>query len=139
MDEREPTEIFVSQFDAFLRGDLDAFLTHWAEDCAFRDITEPTVRVGHAELYEYMSAYAEEMTEIESSVDTLFGTESQALAEISITGTWIGEGAAPDGNRVTMNYCVVDHVRNGLVQSETVYWNPEQLAQQLAGSAPAAR
>jgi steroid delta-isomerase-like uncharacterized protein len=136
MDTRTPAEIFMSQYEAFLRGDLDTFLEHWAEDCTFRDMTEPAPRKGHAPLYEYMSAYARDMTEIETTVDTLFCTDTQALAEISITGTWRGEGAAPEGTRVTLNYCVVDHVRDRLVQTETVYWNPQQLAEQLP--APAA-
>lgn len=133
-----PAEIFTSQFDAFLRGDLDAFLEHWAEDCTFRDMTEPEPRHGHAALREYMAAYAEELLEIEASVPTLFCTETQAVAELVMSGRWIGEGAAPGGTRVTMRYCVVDHVRDGLVQTETVYWNPQELADQLAGASAAA-
>jgi steroid delta-isomerase-like uncharacterized protein len=137
VDQLTPADIFRSQFDAYVRGDLDAFLKHWAENCTFRDMTEPAPRVGHEELRAYMSAYARDMTEIETRIDALFCTDSHALAEISITGTWRGDGAGPAGTRVTMNYCVVDVVRHGLVQKETVYWNPQQLADQLRAAAAA--
>jgi hypothetical protein len=33
--------------------------------------------------------------------------------------------------RVTLGFCVVDEIRDGLVQRETVYWNPQTLADQL--------
>jgi len=137
MDGMTPAQIFESQFAAFLRGDLDAFLDHWAEDCTFRDMTEPEPRVGHAALREYMAAYAQDMVDMETSIPTLFCTDTHALAELEITGTWRGEGAGPEGTRVTMRYCVVDVVRDGLVQEERVYWNPRQLADQLPAAAAA--
>jgi ketosteroid isomerase-like protein len=131
MTDPAPEEVFKSQFDAYVRGDLDRFMEHWVEDCTFRDMTEPGPRKGHERLREYMAAYRESMADIDTQITTLVGSGDHAVAEIEVSCTWLGEGAAPGGTPVKLNFCVVDVVRDGLVQAETVYWDSQQLVNQL--------
>jgi ketosteroid isomerase-like protein len=134
MADRTPEDVFKSQFEAYVLGDLDAFIDHWAPDCTFHDITEAEPRKGHEQLREYMATYRQSMTDIETQMTTLFGSGDRALAELVMSCTWLGEGAGPGGTPVMLNFCVVDVVRDGLVQTETVYWDSQQLANQLGAS-----
>jgi hypothetical protein len=101
--------------------DVEAFLAHFAPDCIFRDMSEPGPRVGHDELREYMTAYLEVMAEMEVEYLTLFGEGEFVLAEFVIRGLYRGDGADPGGTPVTLQYCAVDQIRDGLVQRETSF------------------
>ena len=120
-----PEQVFIRQLDAFVRGDLDEFVEYWSPDCTFRDITEPEPRRGRAQLREYMARWLQDMTDVEVRIATLFGNGDRALAELVQSGTWRG------GTPITLNVCVVDVIRDGLVQTETVYWDSRQLSAQL--------
>jgi ketosteroid isomerase-like protein len=126
-----PEAVLASQFQAFVDKDLDGLLAHWQPDCTFRDLAEPAARHGLEDLRAYMAENMARMHDIDARFVALVGSGDQALAEILMDVTWRDETTPPGGVRVTLGFCVVDEIRDGLVQRETVYWNPQTLADQL--------
>jgi hypothetical protein len=114
-----------------IKRDLDAFLGHFAPDCVFRDMSEAEPRVGHNALRQYMSGYLETMTDMEVEYLTLFSDAEFVLGEFVIRGTYWRDGENPSGTRVALRYCVIDEIRNGLIQRETAYPVPQELYRQL--------
>lgn len=130
-----PEQVLASQFQAFVDKDLDGLVAHWQPDCSFRDMAEPAERHGIVELRAYMAENMARMHDIDACFVALVGAGDHALAEIVMDVTWRDETTPPEGVRVTLAFCVVDEVRAGRVQRETVYWNPQTLADQLAAAA----
>ncbi|ANS31894.1 hypothetical protein R1CP_36440 (plasmid) [Rhodococcus opacus] len=128
-------DIFKSQAHAGLvKRDIDAFLAHFASDCVLRDMSEPQPRIGHDALREWVTGYLEAMTDTEVEYLTVFSNAEFVLGEFVIRGLYRGDGAAPRGTRVALHYCVIDQIRDGLVQCETVYGVPQELDQQLSAA-----
>ena len=127
--------------DGRVSRDLDAFLSHFAADCVFRDMSESEPRVGHLELRRYMTGYLEDMTQIEVEYLSLHGGVDFVVGEFVLHGLYRGQGAQPGGTRVSLRYCVIDELRDGLVARETAYPVPNELERQLesATSAKGAR
>ena len=61
----------------------------------------------------------------------LFGEDDFVCAQFILHGTYTGDGAPNGGVRIALHYCVIDTIRDGLVQTETVYSNPQELLDQL--------
>jgi hypothetical protein len=93
-------------------------------------MTEPEPRRGIAAVREYMTDYLRVVTNVEAEILTLLGTGEYAIAELVISGIWNGDGPGR-GARVSLNYCVIDHVIDGLIEAEIAYWDSGQLAAQL--------
>lgn len=122
---QSPEEIFKSQVHAGLVDrNVDAFVAHFAPDCVLRDMSEPKPRVGHEALREWVTAFHETMVDTTVEYLTLFSDAEFVLCEFVIRGLFLGDGAAPGGTRVALQYCVIDEFRDGLTQRETVYGVP---------------
>lgn len=125
-------DLFRSQVESIaIRRDLDAFLSHFATDCAFRDWSEDEQRIGHVELRQYMSRYLDDMAQIEVEYLSLRSGVDFVVGEFLLHGLYRGSGAEPGGTQVSLRYCVIDEVRDGLVVRETAYPVPNQLERQL--------
>lgn len=127
-----PEGLFKSQVESIaINRDLDAFLSHFVADCVFRDLSEVESRVGHLELRRYMTRYLAEMTEMEVEYLSLRSGVDFVVGEFVLHGLYHGVGARPGGSRVSLRYCVIDELRDGLVASETAYPVPNELEMQL--------
>ncbi|ORA24138.1 nuclear transport factor 2 family protein [Mycobacterium aquaticum] len=132
MADQSVIETFKAQISAVVtERDLDLFSTLISPGCVFRDIVESEPRVGRDKFREYLSGFLNDLNDIKYEYVSLFCEGEFVAAEIDVDTLYTGEGAEPGGTRVTIRYCIVDQIRDGLVQRETVYWDPEQLARQL--------
>lgn len=125
-------DLFRSQVESIAtRRDLDAFVSHFTVDCVFRDMSEAEPRVGHLELRRYMARYLEDMTQIEVEYLSLRSGVEFVVGEFVLHGLYRGVDAKPGGTEVSLRYCVIDEIRDGLVASETAYPVPNELERQL--------
>jgi hypothetical protein len=125
-------ELFRSQVESIvIDRDLDAFLSHFAADCVFRDMSEAHSLIGHLELRQYMSGYLDAMAHMEVEYLSLRSGADFVVGEFLLHGLYQGPGAGPGGTTVSLRYCVIDEVRDGLVVRETAYPVPNQLERQL--------
>ncbi|WP_158087263.1 nuclear transport factor 2 family protein [Mycobacterium aquaticum] len=125
-------ETFKGQVEAAVEArDLELFSTFLAEDCVFRDVTEHEPRVGREKFVEFVKGLLADMTDTKNEYLNVFSDGEFVAGEVALHALYRGVGAAPGGTRVVMHYCIVDQIRDGLVQRETVYWNPDELNQQL--------
>ncbi len=138
MTPRSPEDLFRSQVETIaVTRDLDAFLSHFAADCVFRDMSESESRVGHLELRRYMTGYLEVMTQMEVEYLSVHGGVDFVVGEFVLHGLYRGQGAQPGGTWVSLRYCVIDELRDGLVARETAYPVPNELERQLESSSSA--
>ncbi|MGG6383446.1 nuclear transport factor 2 family protein [Paenarthrobacter sp. NEAU-H11] len=127
-------EVFKGQVEAVaIKRDLDLFLTYISPDCVFRDMAEPQPRRGHQAWREFLVDYLQTMEDMKVKYLNVFTDGVHLAAETELQGVYRGEGADPGGTHVTFQYCFIDEIRDGLVVSEKVYWDPQDLARQLPG------
>ena len=124
--------LFRSQVESIaIRRNLDDFLSHFTSDCVFRDMSEAQTRVGHDELRRYMTGYLQSIAQIEVEYLSLRSGDDFVVGEFVLRGIYQGPGARPGGTMVSLRYCVIDEVRDGLVARETAYPVPNELERQL--------
>lgn len=132
MTPTSPEDLFRSQVDAIaVNRDLSAFLSHFVADCVFRDMSESLSRVGHLELRHYMTGYLRVMKQMEVEYLSLRSGVDFVVGEFVLHGLYLGAGAKPRGTRVSLRYCVIDEIRDGLIARETAYPVPNELERQL--------
>lgn len=127
-----PEDLFRSQVETIaVARDIEAFLSHFVEDCVFRDMGAREPAVGHVELRRAMIDFLAVMTQIEVEYLGLYSGADFVVGEFVLHGLYRGPDGPPGGTRVSLRYCVVDELRDGLVARETAYPVPYQLERQL--------
>lgn len=135
----EVAEVARGYFEAIAARDLDAALAMWAPGGIDRV-------VGQAELLapDGIRAYFEELfgafPDFKAELLDVFAEGERATLRWRTAGTFAGPGAfqglEPTGARVDVEGCDVTYVRDGLIQSNHVYFDATDLARQVGALPP---
>lgn len=112
--------IVESELAAFARGDVDAVVEHFAEDCVLTVMIDGLPLHGRdaardylEELYRVMPASAVRMTSIVAS-------DTDVVAEIELRGRWLSD--APNGAELKrVRACIWSVLEAGRIREQRVY------------------
>ena len=120
-DDSSKLEVLERMLDAFNRHDLDAIMSHFAEDCVFESPRGPDPWgrrfVGKAEVRRGLAARFEGIPDVHYSDDTHFASGTRGVSEWTITGTTV------DGDAVDVRGCDIwTFDADGLVARKDSFW-----------------
>jgi limonene-1,2-epoxide hydrolase len=115
----EALALFAARRDAWLRGDLDAYLALWAEDMTFQSPM-------HAEPLRGRAAFADLVRQsLAVARPVAFDFEHIAVVRDVVLAEWrIAIERRDGGRRVEWWGMSVAEVQDGLIRRWREYWNP---------------
>ncbi len=121
MSDDPQVDVLREVIDAFNRHDLDAIMSHFAEDCVFEAPRGPDRYgrrfVGKAEVRRGLAARFEGIPNVHYSDDNHFACGARGVSEWTITGTTV------DGDTVAVRGCDIwTFDSDGLVARKNSFW-----------------
>lgn len=121
MSDDPQVDVLREVIDAFNRHDLDAIMSHFAEDCVFEAPRGPDRYgrrfVGKAEVRRGLAARFEGIPNVHYSDDNHFACGARGVSEWTITGTTV------DGVTVDVRGCDIwTFDSDGLVARKNSFW-----------------
>jgi ketosteroid isomerase-like protein len=127
-------DVFESQMAAYAAGDTERLLASFSDDCVLQDMADPdNTFSGNVAIKGFLDDYFS--TLVDASVKrTVVAAEGDTIVgELEVEATYIAEPfSRENGRRVTIQYCVIEKVRDGHVCFERFYWDSAALDRQLA-------
>jgi steroid delta-isomerase-like uncharacterized protein len=122
-----------SYFDALARRDVDAMVEYWSAD-GVEDIVPVGVLRGPAEIKAFFEGIMAAVPGAETTVSRVVAGERQAAVEWRMTGEFTGapfQGIEPTGRRVEIRGLDMLEVEDGLIVSNTAYYDGASFARQV--------
>ena len=122
-----------SYFDALARRDVDEMVEHWSPD-GVEDIVPVGVLRGPAEIKAFFEGVIAAVPGAETTVSRVVAGERQAAVEWRMTGYFTGapfQGIDPTGRRVEIRGLDMLEVEDGLIVSNTAYYDGASFARQV--------
>jgi steroid delta-isomerase-like uncharacterized protein len=131
---RKAVEAHVrSYFDAIANRDTKAMTSHWSPD-GVNDLVPVGVLRGHGEIAAFFSELFAAVPDLETTVTRVVAGERQAAVEWRMTGHFSGapfQGIDPTERRVEMRGLDMFEIEDGLIMSNTAYYDGMSFARQI--------
>jgi steroid delta-isomerase-like uncharacterized protein len=122
-----------SYFDALARRDVAAMVEHWSPD-GVEDVVPVGILRGPAEIRAFFEEVIAAVPGVETTVTRLVAGERQAAVEWRMTGEFTGaafQGIEPTGRPVEIRGLDLLEVEEGLIVSNTAYYDGASFARQV--------
>lgn len=122
--------------DAFNRGDVDGYLSHFDPDCR-RWIVGFADPLDLPAIEDNLRQMARAFESLTLTAESLFGTDGQVCARWRLTGTQTGAflGMPASGRSIDLRTCEVYELRDQMVQTVWTYGDLLDIVRQLTESA----
>jgi steroid delta-isomerase-like uncharacterized protein len=130
---RTAEEVVRSAFEALGRRDLEAMKEHYAEDVV-EDVVPIGVLRGRAAVLRFFGELFAAVPDLETRVGRVVPGESQVAIEWRMSGTFSGApflDIDPTGRRVEMRGFDLFEVSDGLISSNTGYYDGAEFVRQV--------
>ena len=120
-------------FEALAARDTEGALGHWGDD-AVADIVPMGMLRGRSELKGFLDGLIAAVPDVELTVERVVAGEHEAVVEWRRQGTFDGaqfQGIEPTHGHVELRGVDVFQVEDGLIVSETAYYDSSDFARQI--------
>ena len=133
--------ILQPEVDSVSRSNMEAyFKTHdvqyIAEDAVFIHMSSGKETKGREAVRQMLQHMYHIAFNAKATIHNMIITENKAVLEATFEGTHIGEfaGIQPTNKKVSVPFCVIYDLENGLIKQARIYMLTEVMLKQLAGN-----
>lgn len=135
----DPKPPVVAWIDAFNQGDPDAVARCFTPDRVFTDVGTGQRAEGRLAMRQHIVGFLAMFTDLQVELSNFLSAEGHFANEWTMTGIHTGDapGLAATGRSFRINGAGIGEVREGEVQTATMYWNMADLLTKIGMSPPA--
>lgn len=112
--------ILQSQLEAFARGDVDAVVEHFAENCVLTVMIEGSPLHGRDAMRHYLEELYRVMPASAVRVTSIVASDADVAAEVELRGRWLSD--APNGAELRrVRACIWSVLEDGRIREQRVY------------------
>lgn len=129
--EHPQVAIVESQVAAFSRGDVDAVLEHFTENCVLTVMLDgSSPQHGRDSVREYLENLFRDMPSGTARITSVVASCDDVVAEVELGGRWAGElfDLPATGAHGRLRACVWSVLEDGRIREQRIYWHQPRRA-----------
>jgi predicted ester cyclase len=129
--EHPQVAIVESQIAAFSRGDVDAVLEHFTENCLLTVMIDGCLpQHGRDGVREYLESLYRDMPSGTARITSVVAHCDAVVAEVELGGRWDGElfDVPATGAHGRLRACVWSVLEDGRIREQRIYWHQPRRA-----------
>lgn len=112
--------ILQGQLAAFARGDVDAVVEHFAENCVLTVMIDGLPLHGRDAVRDYLEELYRSMPASAVRVTSIVASDADVVAEVELRGRWLSD--APNGAELKrVRACIWSVLEDGRIREQRVY------------------